>query len=212
RAGGGVDAEDPQIEIVGLVQVDDRRADDVLVPAHRVVHDSVEQERHPHPRQPPGAVAPQRKTQERGDGNEVLRTGPAQRLGERQVRGAQRGNADGEEPRGAAQLLDALAHRQDPHSPRASRRGRSGWMRGSTEDSSGGDASVAARRRSRQASTAGSAKSAAERQVISPMTAVRPKDWIAMLSAVTRVAYPLIVVAVQRLIAHPEALSVSITP
>jgi len=59
---------------------------------------------------------------------------------------------------------------------------------------------------------AGRAKSAAERQVISPITAVSPKDWIAMLSAVTSVAYPMMVVAEQSVTAPPEAVSDSRTP
>ena len=47
--------------------------------------------------------------------------------------------------------------------------------------------------------------------MISPITAVRPKLWIAWLSAVTRVAYPMMVVTEQSATAPPEEDSASST-
>src|SRR5437762_3845086 len=123
---------------------------------------------------------------------------------DQQVHRAEGRHSPGVETRGAAELFDALAHRQDRHRPRTSRLGNSGGTAGSSTAT--GRIARRARRRSRQASTAGRAKRAADKQVISPITAVRPNDWIAMLSAVSRVAYPMIVVAEQSVTAPPDAV------
>src|SRR5207248_6800326 len=118
---------------------------------------------------------------------EVLRPQAAEGLDDREVHGAEERYAEAEEGMRAPRLLDAFAQSRRSHRPWASRRGSAGRT-GAGFGATRGAGARSVRCRSPKARSAGSAKSAAERQVNSPSTAVRPKDWIAMLSAVTSVA------------------------
>src|SRR4051812_177501 len=185
----GMDPEVAQIERVRLADVDDRRADEVLVPAHRIVDERPEQERIDDASDPAAFVGPEGEPEQEDDERDVLRPEPSERLHRQKEDEGEQRHADAEEGMRAPSRKGAVPQSQRFHSPCASRRGSAGRAAGAGVGATrGASGARSVRRRSPKASRAGSAKSAGEKQVSSPITAVRPKDWMAMLSAVTRVA------------------------
>ena len=105
--GQPMDPEPAQIEVVRLVHVDDGRADVVRVPAHRIVHQRVEQVGKSDQRQLAALVVPEREHEGDDGGQEMLRARTAEQMQRRQIRDGERGNPDGEEGMRVPQLIGA---------------------------------------------------------------------------------------------------------